>query len=207
MKNALYNKEKIYYSLIIKTGYVISIILCILVFLLTPDIKTRKNEIPYFPEPLITVIDIPQTDQSNISAPPRPATPAISSLFEPLDEPEPLGDFEIKETSSDVSKVSATSQTVSKKTGIYESTSFPFVPRQIVEVIPEKVEDAKGEIKLRLLIGMDGFVKSHNIVNNTLNNRKLYQNVTDAVYKSKWQPITFEGEKVEYWIEKTYTFN
>lgn len=195
------------YGFNIKIGIVVSIIFCIIMFIGYPKTVKHKKEIPYFPEPLITVLDIPRTDQSSSSSVPRPAVPIISSLFEPLDEPEPLGDFEIKESSKEQANLPGSKQTASDKKGIYEATSFPFVPRQIVEVIPEKVEDAEGSLKLRLLISREGIVKMHSILSNTLNNKKVYQNIIDAVYKSRWQPITFEGEKVEYWIEKTYTFD
>ncbi|MEW6196175.1 MAG: hypothetical protein AB1521_13580 [Bacteroidota bacterium] len=207
MKISLQKKGRIYYPIIIKIGHILSLLLCVMIFLLAPRISKEKKEIPYFPEPLITVLDIPRTDQSSSSSMPRPAVPIISSLFEPLDEPEPLGDFEIKESSKEQASLPGSKQTASDKKGIYEATSFPFVPRQIVEVIPEKVDDAEGSLKLRLLISREGIVKTHGVLSNTLNNKKVYQNVIDAVYKSRWQPITFEGEKVEYWIEKTYTFD
>lgn len=207
MKISLHKKGRIYYPIIIKTGHIISLLLCIIIFLLAPKISKEKKEVPYFPEPLITVLDIPQTNQSNSSLGPSPAVPIIPSLFEPIDDPEPLGDYEIKESSKEQTNLPGSKQTVGGKKGIYEATSFPFVPRQIIEVIPEKVEDAEGAVKLRLLISREGIVKTHNVLSNTLNKQKLYQNVIEAVYKSKWQPISFEGEKVEYWIEKTYSFN
>ncbi len=194
------------YDLNIKLGLIISLLLLISLFIFSPQIVNKKKEIPYFPEPLITVLDIPQTNQLEESSPPRPETPTLSSLIEPLDEPEPLGDFEIKESSKEPTNQTGLKQTsVNKK--IYEATSFPFIPRQIVEVIPEKVGDVEGEVKLKLLINRDGLVKSHNTLINTLKDQKQYKNVIDAVYKSKWQPISFDGEKVEYWIEKTYSFN
>lgn len=194
------------YDLNIKLGLIISLLVLISLFIFSPQIINKKTEIPYFPEPLITVLDIPQTNQSDLSAPPHPAAPALSSLIEPIDDPEPLGDYQIKESSKEKTNQTSSKHTAGKK-GIYEATSFPFVPRQLIEVVPEKVEDAEGAVKLRLLINREGIVKTHNVLSNTLNKQELFKNVIEAVYKSKWQPISFDGEKVEYWIEKTYSFN
>lgn len=194
------------YDLNIKLGLIISLLVLISLFIFSPPIINKKKEVPYFPEPLITVLDIPQTNQSDLSAPPHPAAPALSSLIEPIDDPEPLGDYEIKESSKEQTNQTSFKQTVGEK-GIYEATSFPFVPRQLIEVVPEKVEDAEGAVKLRLLINREGIVKTHKVLSNTLNKQELFKNVIEAVYKSKWQPISFDGEKVEYWIEKTYSFN
>ena len=207
MKKVLFNEDKFNYPLNFKVGIVISLCVCILVFLFYPNINYEKK-IPYFHEPVITLIDIPNTAQISHAAPPMPALPTISSLLNPIEESEPLPDIEIKETS----KHEGVPEGVGKSkqgigTGVYEASSLPFVPRQILEVVPEKVDGAEGFIKVRVLIGIDGYVKQHKILNNTTSSQACLKNVIAAVYKSRWQPISIEGEKVEYWIEKTYSFN
>ncbi len=86
-------------------------------------------------------------------------------------------------------------------------SALPFPPRQVLEVIPKKVDGAEGVIKLSVLVGIDGKVKQYKILNNTTESQICLNSVVEAVNKSKWQPVLLEGEKVEYWIEKTYTFN
>lgn len=86
------------------------------------------------------------------------------------------------------------------------SRSLPFVPRQILEVLPQNVDGEKGEILLLLKIGKDGFVKEHKVIINTLDNTLGLKNVLEAAYKSRWEKIKMEGTQIEYWIEKKYRF-
>jgi|GEM_PF-3053738 hypothetical protein len=88
-----------------------------------------------------------------------------------------------------------------------ELAKLPFIPRQILEVLPKNNESASGEISVHLKINTDGTVKEHKIVKNTLNNPERLNSVLKALYKSRWEAVTYKGSKVEYWIEKTYTFN
>ena len=130
-----------------------------------------------------------------------------SALIQPV-EPEPLEDIKINAPSGkNGSNEKSESIKDSNNSGIYEASSFPFVPRQILEVVPQKVSGAEGIIKVKVLIGLNGYVKQHKILNNTTNSETELKFVVDAVYKSRWQSITIEGQKVEYWIEKTYAFN
>jgi hypothetical protein len=85
--------------------------------------------------------------------------------------------------------------------------SLPFIPRQILEVLPDNNDGVKGYIILALRIGIDGKAKEHKVMMNSVENSSSLQKVVEAAYKSRWQPVKMEGEKVEYWIEKTYTFN
>ncbi|MBI1936609.1 MAG: energy transducer TonB [Ignavibacteriales bacterium] len=203
----LFNYDVIYYELHIKVGVVISLLISIFLFFVFPKNKTEKKEIPYFYEPLITVIDIPNTKQSLQSAPPIPAAPVISNLLLPVEDPEILPDVVVKEASSHKSGTVEGTSKGSGKTGVYEASSFPFVPRQILEVVPKNEDDSEGFVKIRVLVGVDGYVREHKILSNTTKSEVCLRNVVNAVYKSRWQPIAIEGEKVEYWIEKTYAFN
>lgn len=85
--------------------------------------------------------------------------------------------------------------------------SLPFVPRQILEVVPPNVEGVKGTIILVLKIGTDGFIKEDKIIYNTTNNAECLKNTIEAVYKSRWEQVKIEGKQIQYWIEKTYKFN
>lgn len=203
-----FKEDEILYKRNYMISMIISLVICISGFVLFPKLKVEMKKVPYFPEPVITVLDIPLTQQTIQSPPPLPSAPSISSLLEPINEPEPLPDVKIYEAAVDFEEEKNESgKIVNIKTpGVFETSSLPFIPRQILEVVPQ-VERAIGLVKLRVLVGIDGFVKSHKIISNTTNSVNILQNVTDAVYKSRWQPISIEGEKVEYWIEKTYTFN
>ncbi|MCX6169668.1 MAG: energy transducer TonB [Ignavibacteriales bacterium] len=85
--------------------------------------------------------------------------------------------------------------------------SLPFVPRQILEVVPQNTDGVKGTIILVLKIGTDGFVKEHKVIYNTSGDESCLMNTVDAAYKSRWEPVKIEGRQVQYWIEKTYKFN
>ena len=87
------------------------------------------------------------------------------------------------------------------------SRSLPFVPRQILEVLPQNVEEEKGEIMLLLKIGKDGSVKEHKVIINTIENPASLKNVLEAAYKSRWEKLKMEGNQIEYWVEKKYRFN
>jgi outer membrane biosynthesis protein TonB len=204
-----HKKEKIFYRRNLETGITASLAVVIVAFYFWPNqMETSKKGVPYFPEPIIQVIDIPSTEQSSSALPPRPQLPLISSMFEPIEDPEPLADVEIplallNEATGKAPSVS--SGTLKKEA--YEVSALPFIPRQILEVVPKKIEGIEGEIKVKLLIGTSGNVKEHKILNNSTRSELCLNNVIDAIYRSRWQPITIEGQKVEYWIEKTYRFN
>jgi hypothetical protein len=84
---------------------------------------------------------------------------------------------------------------------------LPYMPRQILEVVPQNVEGVKGTIILILKIGTDGYVKEHKVIYDTINNHECLKSVTEAAYKSRWEKIKMEGRQIEYWLEKSYRFN
>lgn len=202
-------EDKINYKRNFEAALILSLVIIIVIFELTPDIENKSERIPYFTEPIITIADIPNINQSSPNNL-KPPLPEIPSLLIPIDEPEILSDIIIKDNIQSLDKSEKGSKSNDLKgnsKGVYEASSFPFVPRQIVEVVPEKVDGSEGAIKLKLLIGKDGFVLKHEVLSNTANNSKCLTFVINAVYKSRWQPIAFDGEKVDYWLEKTYVFN
>ena len=208
MKSVLYKTDRVNYSRNFKVSIIISLSVVILFILFMPDYKDDEKGIPSFPELRITLIDIPNTEQKSHAAPPKPMTPIVSTQFQPVDDLEPLPDIEIKESSDNPGNkkdIGKSLQGTGKE--IYEASSFPFVPRQTLEVIPEKSEGINGSIKLKVLIGVDGIVKKYIVLNNTIDSDIVLKNVVEAARKSRWEPISIEGQKVEYWIEKTYVFN
>lgn len=205
-----HKEDKINYNRNYEIALILSLVVVILLFIYSPDFNKTTDKILYFPEPLITLVDIPNTQQSGQSSLLLPPIPEIPSQFIPVDELEILPDILLKESNQDKSSSGSSVNTKSStgtSVGIYEASSFPFVPRQIVEVVPEKVDGAEGAIKLKLLIGKDGYVMKHEVMNNSTNKPKCLTFVINAVYKSMWQPVSFDGEKVEYWLEKSYVFN
>lgn len=200
-------EDKTYYKRNFKLSIIVSLIITIAFFLFFPEIKVVKKEIPFFPEPVITLIDIPITKLSLSPAAPKPASPVVSLLFIPSDEPEvsPVNNESSLPTEPGINGDGQSKR--DSENGAYEASSFPFVPRQILEVFPKQVTGHSGFVKLRVLIGVDGYVRQQIIIDKSTDSEEMITNVTEAVSKSRWQPVTIEGEKVEYWIEKTYTFN
>jgi hypothetical protein len=201
--------DKSKYRINFCVGIILSLTITIAAFLISPQNVNQTKKNPYFAEPIITLIDIPNTRQYSGSAAP-PSAPIITSMLEPIEEPEMLPDVFVKEaaqtnTGEIASIINTTKNIDPQKT--YEASSFPFVPRQVLEVVPNKIDDIKGFIKVRVLIDEDGKVKKHEIMNNTTNSIECLANVQKAIYKSRWQPIKIENQPVEYWIEKTYSFN
>lgn len=84
---------------------------------------------------------------------------------------------------------------------------LPFIPRQILEVLPQNNLSAEGEITVHLKINTEGKVKEYKIVKNTSSQPECLGSVLKAVYKSRWESVIYKGSKIEYWVEKTYTFN
>lgn len=201
-------EDKIHYTRNLKFGINISLVIAIILFFVFPDIKNESNEIPYFPEPIISIADIPSTSHSSLPSPPRPAVPLISNLYQPIDEPEALPDLELRKNNISANKEgNSKGRTTGNQKGVYEASSLPFIPRQILEVVPQKISGFEGLIKVKVLIGIDGYVKQYKVINSSTESELVINNVLEAITKSRWQPITFDGQKIEYWIEKTYTFN
>ena len=190
----------------LQLSLIASLCLAILVFSFYPNPSVTNNEMPVYGESLITVMDIPITNQNSapqISAPQPP--PVVTNLFLEIDDPELLEDVELDDNSL------AASENVGKDAndsfggnGSRVLNSLPFAPRQVLWVVPKKDEDIDGFITFSLLIGTNGMVKQHKILKNTIREPKFVQNVVASLYKCKWAPVIMEGDKVEFWIELTY---
>jgi hypothetical protein len=193
-----YNYDKSNYAKNLQTALVISLLFFTLFFYISPRLphltaSNRKDGLPK-----LILVDIPITRQ-NSKPKPKPAKPIIPV---PSDEADALIDVEImQEQTIDLSGIDLDAAPTALR-------NLPFVPRQILEVLPEKPNgEAKGIIVLALRIGLDGSVLEQKVVSNTTHCFDCLDKVIAAARKSRWQTIEFHGQKTEYWIEKTYTFN
>lgn len=182
-----------------------SLIICILLFLFFPKISPPPKPLPVYQSVLITINDITQnTVQSDISSPkPREPKIIIPNL---IDDTEILPDEKIISSEQNESTGKGSSYITSDNSGI-DAPALPFVPKQILEVFPSNTDgDITGYIDLRLKIGVDGKVIEHKVIANTTGSNKYLQSVIVAAYKSRWEPIRINNNKIDYWVEKTYTF-
>jgi hypothetical protein len=196
------------YRLNFKLSLIASLIICILLFLFFPYIAPPTAPPPEYQSLLFTINDLaPNSTQKNI-ANPRPPEPKI---FVPdvTDEPEILPDEDIVSlTNTENSGSGKGSSAVTGSSEALDAPQLPFVPRQILEVLPKNAdEDFKGYIEMKLKIGADGKVIEHKVIENTTGSQRCLQSVIAAAYKSKWEPIKIKDSKIVYWVKKTYRFN
>jgi len=197
--------EKYYYKRNFCISLILSLCIVIILFVFVSSPQNDRYFIPFYSEPIISIIDIPITklEDNRIAF---PSTPLLKDNLLVPDQLEILEDIVLNRDNENIffDKNFVEKQNETKK--IYEASSFPFVPRQLLEVVPVNTEHTKGFVNLRILIGTDGFPKEHIVLENSTNSTTL-KNITDALYKSRWQPITFGDEEVEYWIQKNYNFH
>ena len=196
------------YRLVFKFSLIASLIFCILLFLFFPHIAPPPPPPEEYQSLLFTINDIaPNTAQKNIKNP-KPPEPKIL-LPDVVDEPEILPDEEIvSQTKAEKSGNGKNTSAISGRGTALNMPELPFVPRQILEVLPQNVDkDAKGFVELSLKIGTDGHVIEHKIIDNTTGSQQVLQSVITAAYKSKWEPVKINNNKIVYWVEKTYSFN
>lgn len=200
--------DQYHYSRNYKIALIISLLLIIISFAIIRqnDIKVRAPIFP--PETIITLADIPITTQSFPGYNAYTRLPSIDLSFLAIDDPQILPDLEIiNETGINNGNRSASGRENKNEAGSNRYNSLPFIPRQTLEVIPEKVEDAEGIVKLKILIGKEGIPLRHEILFNSTNNQTCAINVLAAVYKSRWTPIKIDDAPIEFWLEKSYTFS
>lgn len=205
-----FRNDKILYKRNLKAGYILSLLLIIINFYFFPAIEKNPRNIQHN-EFAITISDVPSTRQeSSGGAPPPPATlnillpdEEITVALEDIIIPE---DYSEKGISPGQGLAESSSNNSSGK-GDSQNSGGVFVPRQILEVFPEKAKSKHtGEIKLSLKIGSDGNVLSHKILQNTTGSKECLENSIKAAYKSKWSPIKSDMLAAEYWVEKKYEF-
>lgn len=193
------DKHKKNYNRNLQICFITSLVLNILVFYLFPQSRISEVRIPEFTVPKMVVIDIPRTIQRTRHKAPRPLLP---SILVPVDEMEMLDEVEILFEKVDSLVLP------NPPDGPLSVDELPYVPRQILEVLPERTNpELVGTIRLLLLIGRDGKMKDFKLLENTTHSDKLLENVIKAVRKSRWEQVSIAESAVEYWIQKTYNFN
>lgn len=191
------NEDKYYYLRNIKISIVLSLLLIIASFLILPNVKLNQRKISYYQEPVIKLLEIPQTKLS-LPAKTIPAQPKLNML---VDEPEILPDVILSENESSNSNQQLTNhQTETIKSN---DENIIFFPQQTLEILPVN-QGIKGIIKFELQIDENGEVKNYKIISSTVKSEEKISEVINAVLKSKWQPMP-DGK--EYIIEKIYQFN
>lgn len=194
--NTKKTRESVYRQLLYK-GLIFSLFLFILIFYLFPkfDQKTTLPEIDHVPE--ITLMEIPRTVQKKKRRLPKPVMPVIPVA---TDETEILDEVTI---ATDSARALQLPQFID---GAFDSDDLPYLPRQVLEVLPKKVPGVYGTIVLSLKIDIDGAVVDYKIEKNTTGSAESLENVLAAARKSRWEPVLFESRKVRYWIRKSYIF-
>lgn len=169
-----------------------------LLFYVFPVFVNEYFILPDVPKPRTIVISIPRTIQRTAKRPPRPQTPAI---------PIPSEDFSIPD---DITLEIEDVQDLIDPGKIFnpdELEGLPYIPRQVLEVLPEKCgENIRGEIMLSLHIDKNGRVKSHEVIKNTTGSHLCLNSVIRAAYGSRWQPVIIDSNIYEYRIYKSYHF-
>lgn len=191
------NKEKIRYIKNLERSFVLVLLFLIILFYLFPGIPGLNYSAKFYIPPKLIIIDIPVTRQINKSRP-KPQNPVI-----------PIASDEIEYTRDVVVEIDTTLRVENSdfEALTFNSIDFPSQPRQILEVLPENLENrVNGVIKLSLLIDAQGYVKTNKVLTNTTKSDDCLEKVISAANMSRWQPFKYKGRKVEYWIEKSYIF-
>ncbi len=172
------------------------LILLISVFLLFQRIPEKNAPVPVFRVPALSVTIIPRTVQKTKTAPPpeKPVIPVSSDEIDILDNipvhyPKKNRNLHLETH------------------GAYQVEELPYVPRQILEVLPANCgQKIQGRIDLALLIDTEGHVKDVRVLKNTTASDLCLKNVLQAVHQSRWEAVTIDVKKVSYWISKSYVF-
>lgn len=199
MINSIRNNKR--YSVNFKISLIFSELIIITAFLIAPDVE--YNNPPDTNEPLILIDEIPITIQNSEYASKKPVTPVIV-ITEEISEPEILDDIAIPNNFANVNQA-----VENHNIAINENVKLDRKPpRQILEVLPEKKNfNYVGTLLLKIKIDSRGKVTDHLILFNSLECKDCLSEIISAIYKSIWEPGVKEGIAMEYWVEKSYTFN
>lgn len=199
MINSIRNNKR--YSVNFKISLIFSELIIITAFLIAPDVE--YNNPPDTNEPLILIDEIPITIQNSEYASKKPVTPVIV-ITEEISEPEILDDIAIPNNFANVNQA-----VENQNIAINENVKLDRKPpRQILEVLPEKKNFSYvGTLILKIKIDSRGKVTDHLILFNSLECKDCLSEIISAIYKSIWEPGVKEGIAMEYWVEKSYTFN
>jgi len=201
MNSKVYFKEHIHYSRNVKLGIIFSEVIVIATFYLFPDLNSSYS-INDITDPIILFEDIPATIQTNNPITAKSEPPLIM-ISEEIEETEILEDVAIKIGSNLLNR-----NDLAENTKVANIRLFSMMPRQILEVLPEKsTDELEGKINLYLKIDESGKVIEHKILLNSLECEECLKKVLSAAYQSRWEPAIRNGQQIEYWVEKSYSFN
>ncbi len=191
-------------------SFIISVLLVISVFSFLPPYEKSYRKILTTPDLYIPVEYVPSTRMS-----PRQFSKSTEEKsIEPTLKNENLLTEKISEVTEDIEagKIisvgdSDTENESSQQNTGNENVVNYFSARQVLEVMPVKVKDFTGSIKISVLVNKDGRVKDHKILKSTIECKDCVKLVIDALYSSRWQPLLVDGKQQEFWTEKVYNFN
>jgi len=185
------------YKITLQTGFILALLMLISLFYLFPRFREAFSPGKAYHHS-IEIISIPPTRQSS-RRPPPPTRPHI-----PVAEMEP--DLLKSVPVDSVTATLAAGQDSSSK--FISGLPQGFRPKQILEVVPEKVSQIyHGVVVLALKIGLKGMVTEVRLLKNTTGAEECEQQAAKAAKSSIWEPAVVNGHPVSYWIEKTYRFN
>ncbi len=194
--NYLKHYKKIYKKQL-EICFILSLSLMIVIFYAVPRFSSTFGLLEIDKHPEIIIVQIPRTIQKSQQRQPKPVLPEIPV---PSDEVELLEEVKFKPDTTLTFDRSRLFE------GAYLSDNLPYLPRQILEVLPKREENVSGRITLSVRVSTSGYFVDHRVVENTTNSESCLNNVINAAKKSRWEPILLGSRKVEYWIIKTYWF-
>ncbi|MDT8324545.1 MAG: hypothetical protein RRA94_10555 [Bacteroidota bacterium] len=87
------------------------------------------------------------------------------------------------------------------------SGEFAFVPRQVLEVLPENGDGScDGSVTLLLTIGWNGVPRRHRVLENGVHGENCLRYILDAVYASRWSPLPGADTLRTFTVRKRWTF-
>jgi len=201
MNSMVYFKGHNHYSRNVKLGLIFSELIVIATFYLFPDLNSSYS-INDITDPIILFEDVPITIQSNIPIIAKPELPLIM-ISEEIEETEILEDVAFKTGSESIN-----TDDLARNTKTASISIITMIPRQVLEVLPEKSSsELEGKINLYLKIDESGKVVEHKILLNSVECDDCLKKVLSAAYQSRWDPAIRNGRQIEYWVEKSYSFN
>ncbi|APF19611.1 energy transducer TonB [Caldithrix abyssi] len=182
----------------LQISFIIVLLALVVLFRLFPRFNRISYTLPAIQIEELKILEIPRTVQLKKASPPplKPAIPVAGEELEMLEEV-PIESSE---------HLTAKGQVLMGDAPLSED-DLPFMPRQIIEVLPQ-VDDLqlKGSVVLKLLIDKNGRMKDYRVLSNSTQNPLAVRRVLAAARKSRWETISLNQNKVEYWITKTYQF-
>jgi hypothetical protein len=194
----LAKKSERRYRITLQAGFILALLMLSSIFYIFPRFRVPVPDRTAYHHPM-EIISIPQTRQKNLRRPPPPARPLI-----PVAEPEPELPGPVT-----VDSMAGFMKNDKDRSGAFLS-GMPegFRPKQILEVVPEKVNPAyQGVVVLALQIGTKGTVRAYRLLKNTTGAGECERRAVEAAKASIWEPAVINGHPATYWIEKTYRFN